>query len=473
MQPTRRFHRSFSWARLGLAAMLFLPASAAAAPATHGAATPPSLAWGIPFLGVLASLALGPMLAPRAWHRHAGLIMLAWSLGLLLVLAWAQGLVALGAALGHSVLDEYLPFISLLLALYTAGGGILVKGGPWGRPAGNTALLAVGTLLSGFLGTTAVAMVLIHPLLRANAHRRRKGHLVLFFILLVANAGGALTPIGDPPLYMGFLQGVPFFWPLKNLALPLLLLAAPLLAAFYLLDRYFAVTEPPPPRPEPLTLRGHTNLALICLVALSAAALGIWNPGIVMLGGHPMELDRTLEAVLCLVVSGVSIAITPRAVRQANMFSWGPMREVAEVFVGIFITIGPVLEALRAGTEGPLAGLVRLVVNSAGEPVPAAYFWITGLLSSFLDNAPTYLVFFGLAGGDAAELSGKLSHVLIAISAGAVFFGGLTYIGNAPNMMVRAVAAHRGVRMPGFFGYAGWAALVLAGPLVLITLVLF
>ncbi|MGH7067042.1 MAG: sodium:proton antiporter [Acetobacteraceae bacterium] len=474
MQPREVVPTGLTWGWVLPAAMLLLPVRALAATLTPtGAIVPELLPWGLPFAAVLASLALGPMLAPRAWHRLSGPVMGVFSLALLLAVAWAQGLDAAGSALAHAILDQYLPFMSLLFALYTIGGGILVTGGPWGRPAGNTLLLTIGTVLAGFLGTTAVAMVLIHPLLRANGYRRRQAHLVIYFILLVANAGGALSPIGDPPLYVGFLLGVPFFWPLRWLAVPLLLLAVPTLASFYLLDRHLAAAEPAPPRPEVLRFRGGVNLGLICLVAVSAAALGAWNPGVLTLAGHRMELDRLAVIVLCLAVSAISIAITPKAVRRANMFSWGPIREVAEVFVAIFITIGPVLTMLSAGAAGPLAGLLGLVTNGTGEPVPAAFFWLTGLLSSLLDNAPTYIVFFGLAGGDAQRLSGPLAEVLIAISTGAVFFGGLTYIGNAPNLMVRAVAAHRGVRMPGFFGYSALAALVLAGPLLIVTWVVF
>lgn len=473
MQPREALPAALTWGWVFPAAMLLLPVPASAAMLTHIAVTVPGLPWGIPFAAVLASLALGPMLAPRAWHRLAGPVLGVFSLSLLLSVAWAQGLDAAGSTLAHALLDQYLPFMSLLFALYTIGGGLLVTGGPWGRPAGNTLLLTIGTVLAGFLGTTAVAMVLIHPLLRANGYRRRQAHLVIYFILLVANAGGALSPIGDPPLYVGFLLGVPFFWPLRWLALPLFLLAVPALASFYLLDRHFAATDPAPPRPEALRFRGGVNLGLICLVAVSAAALGTWNPGVFTLAGHRMELDRLAMTVLCLALSAISIAITPRAVRHANMFSWGPIQEVAAIFVAIFITIGPVLTMLSAGTEGPLAALLGLVANRAGEPVPAAYFWLTGLLSSFLDNAPTYIVFFGLAGGDAETLSGPLAQVLIAISTGAVFFGGLTYIGNAPNLMVRAVAAHRGVRMPGFFGYSALATLALAGPLLIVRWVVF
>jgi Na+/H+ antiporter NhaD/arsenite permease-like protein len=436
---------------LAAIAMLLLPVSAVAASrAGEGTMAPPPLPWAIPFAGLLLSIALGPMLAPRLWQRRARLVLCGWILALLLPEVVLLGAGATALALERAVLDQYLPFITLLLALYTTAGGVFLAGGPWGRPAGNTALLAFGTLLGGVVGTTAAAMVLIHPLLAANAHRRRKGHIVVFFIVLVANAGGALSPIGNPPLYVGFLQGVPFFWPLRNLWLPLLLLAGPLLAGFYLLDRMLAAGENLAPRPQPLRLRGAANLALIAVVALAVVVLGTW-------GGVLVSIAASLLSVL----------ITPRAVRGRNMFSWAPIVEVAELFAAIFITIAPVLAMLRAGPAGPLGGLLRLVAG------PAGYFWLTGLLSAFLDNAPTYLVFFGMAGGDAGRLIVPPARTLVAISTGAVFFGGLTYIGAAPNLLIRAIAARRGVRMPGFFGYCGIAVLVLALPLLLVSFVLF
>jgi Na+/H+ antiporter NhaD/arsenite permease-like protein len=454
---------------------------AEAATAVHGApiapaaasAVAPALAWGIPFAGLLCSIALGPILAPRSWHRWSRFVMLAWGLALLVPEALALGPGAVAAGLRDAMLDRYLPFMSLLFALYTTAGGVLVAGGPWGRPAGNTALLALGTLLGGVVGTTAAAMVLIHPLLRANAHRQRKGHLVVFFIILVANAGGALSPIGNPPLYVGFLEGVPFFWPLRILWLPLLLLAAPLLAGFYLLDRRLAAADPPAPRPQRFRVRGTRNLWLIGAIALAVVVLGAWHAGTIVLFGGRTEIGLMLSVLLCLAASIVSVAITPPALRRRNMFSWTPIAEVAEMFAAIFITIAPVLDMLRAGLAGPLGPLLGLVTDRAGEPLPAAYFWLTGLLSALLDNAPTYLVSFGMAGGDAGLLTGALWRTLMAISTGAVFFGALTYIGSAPNLLVRAIAAHRGVRMPGFFGYCAWAALVLTAPLLLVTLVLF
>ncbi|HUC19072.1 MAG TPA: sodium:proton antiporter [Acetobacteraceae bacterium] len=464
-----------TWAWAGVIAMVLLPVSAAA---EEGGAKPgaPSLAWGIPFAALLLAIAFGPMLAPRLWHRHVRWVISGCILALLVPQTLIFGPGAAADALARAVFEDYLPFITLLLALYTTAGGVLVVGGPWwGTPAGNTALLALGTLLGGIVGTTAAAMVLIHPLLAANAHRSRKGHLVVFFVVLVANAGGVLSPIGNPPLYVGFLEGVPFFWPLRTLWLALLLLAGPLLAGFYLLDRRLAAGEGPAPvrEPRPLRLRGVPNLVLILVVALAVVVFGTWPDGSLAFFGGRLSLGRVLSVLVSLAATLVSVLITPRAVRQRNMFSWAPILEVAWLFAAIFITIGPVLAMLHAGLAGPLGGLLRMVESPAGAPIPAAYFWLTGVLSAFLDNAPTYLVFFGMAGGDAGTLTGSLSRTLVAISTGAVFFGGLTYIGAAPNLLIRAIAARRGVRMPGFFGYCGAALLVLALPLLLVTLVLF
>ena len=413
----------------------------------------PGPLWGLPFAAMLLTIAISPMLAPRFWHRRMGLIVGAVTLGLLLPLALLRGPQLVWHDVWHAALVEYLPFVSLLLALFTAGGGILVEGGGIGRPAGNTLLLALGTLLAGVMGTTGVAMVLIHPLLRGNAHRARKVHLVVFFIVLVANAGGATTPLGDPPLYLGFLRGVPFGWPLLHLAAPLLVVALPLLGLFWLLDRQLARTEPEPQPPRPLRLRGGRNAVLVLLVVATVLLQGVWHPGEAVLLGQKIGLERLLGVAVFAAITAASLLITPRALRRRNLFSWEPMREVAVLFAGIFVTVGPVLDMLAAGPAGPLAPLLALTQTADGQPSPLAYFWLAGLLSGLLDNAPTYLVFFNLAGGDPATLTGQLAPVLRALSAGAVFFGALTYVGNAPNMMVRAIAVRRGVRMPGFFAY--------------------
>jgi Na+/H+ antiporter NhaD/arsenite permease-like protein len=440
----------------------------AAAPAAA-----PGLGWGIPFVGMLLSIALLPMLHERLWHRRMGLIALFWALALLVPQAASQGVTVAAHAAWHAILAEYLPFVTMLLALFATGGGILVRGGPAGTPAGNTGLLAIGTGLAGLMGTTGAAMVLVHPLLRANAHRSRKIHLVVFFILLVANAGGATTPLGDPPLYLGFLRGVPFFWPIANLLLPLLVVAGILLPGFYLLDRRYAAEDPPPPQAERFRIRGWLNIGLLGAIVATVLAQGFWHPGEVSVFGQSEPMERLAGMAVFLCVAAVSVLATPNAVRQGNMFSWDPMAEVAKLFAAIFVTIAPVLAMLQAGFDGPLAAVLRLTLDGNGHPWPAAYFWLTGLLSAFLDNAPTYLVFFELAGGDPAHLTGPLHTVLQAISSSAVFFGALTYIGNAPNMMIRSIAAHRGVRMPSFFGFMAWSCGLMLPIFVLLTLLFY
>jgi Na+/H+ antiporter NhaD/arsenite permease-like protein len=433
----------------------------------------PALIWGVPFAGVLASMALFPIVAPRFWHRRMGGIAFVWTIALLAPLALVSGpRVALGAVL-HALLADYLPFIALLLALYTTGGGVLVRGGLAGTPAGNTGMLAMAMGLGFVMGTTGASMVMIHPLLRANAHRQRKVHLVLFLIVLVANASGALTPLGNPPLYLGLLHGVPFFWPARNLLAPLAVVAGALFAVFYLVDRRLAAREPPAPRPERLHVRGWVNLGLIVVIVAAVLAQGFAPQPPVSLLGEPMAAPQLGCTVLLLALTLFSVAITPRAIRQANDFAWHPIAEVAMLFAAIFVTIAPVVAMLEAGPNGPLAPLLRLCRDGGGRSWPLAYFWLTGILSAFLDNAPTYLVFFELAGVQPAALEGAHGVTLAAISAGAVFFGGLTYIGNAPNMMLRAIAAHRGVRMPGFFGFMALASALLLPLLAVVGWVFF
>ncbi len=433
----------------------------------------PGLVWGIPFIGVLLSIALLPMLAERLWHRRMGTIAALWVLALLVPQAVLQGPQAAAGGAWHAILIEYLPFVTLLLALYTAAGGILVRGGRLGSPAANTMLLAIGAAIAGVMGTTGASMVLIHPLLRANAHRTRKVHQVVFFIIIVGNVGGATSPLGDPPLYIGFLHGVPFFWPLTRLWPQLLLAAVLLLALFYLVDRRSAKIDPMPPPAERFHVRGWTNLALIGVVVAAVLGQSVWHPGDIVLFGQPIGVERLAGIAVFAGVTLLSASTTARAVRQGNMYSWGPIEEVAKLFAAIFITIGPVLAMLQAGFDGPLAPLLRLTFDAHGQPLPVAYFWLTGILSAFLDNAPTYLVFFELAGGDAGHLTTDLTLILEAISAGAVFFGALTYIGNAPNLMVRSIAAHRGVRMPGFFGYMGWSCGLTLPVFALLTLLFY
>ncbi|TCF98528.1 sodium:proton antiporter [Paraburkholderia strydomiana] len=435
-----------------------------------------SALWGLPFAGMLLSIALFPLVAPAFWHHHFGKIAAAWALVFLVPFALAFGWgIALGT-LVHALLEEYIPFIVLLTALYTVAGGICVRGNLHGTPRLNTTILALGTLLASVMGTTGAAMLLIRPLLRANDNRRHVVHVVVFFIFLVANAGGSLSPLGDPPLFLGFLQGVDFFWTTTHLALPMLFVCGVLLTAFYFLDsHYFHQREEErsrffDPTPDsPLGIDGKVNFLLLGAVVGLVLMSGLWKPGVSfdVLGTH-VDLQNAVRDAALVVVMLLSLALTPRAARKGNDFNWAPIEEVAKLFAGIFVTIAPVITILRAGEAGAFAGVVHLVNDSAGRPHDAMYFWATGLLSSFLDNAPTYLVFFNLAGGDASSLMTTGATTLAAISAGAVFMGANSYIGNAPNFMVKAIAESRGVRMPSFFAYLGWSGAVLL-PLFLVT----
>jgi len=449
--------------KTALLALLALPNLAQAASLQAPAL---SLLWCMPFVGILLSIALLPLLTPRLWHGHFGKIILLWTLAFLLPFSLQFGLQPSAELLTHALLAEYLPFIILLLALYSISGGILVWGNLHGSARLNTGLLALGTLLASIMGTTGAAMLLIRPLLRANDNRKHRVHVVVFFIFLVANIGGGLTPLGDPPLFLGFLQGVDFFWTLKHMALPVLLLSLALLALFYLLDSYFYRQNdeilPKDPTPDsPLKLYGKRNFWLLAGVVGAVLLSGLWQPGLGFeVLGTQVELQNLLRDLLLLALAALSLWLTPKQVRAGNEFNWSPMLEVGKLFLGIFIAIAPAIAILRAGEHGALAALVALVSQN-GEPHNALYFWLTGLLSAFLDNAPTYLVFFNLAGGQAAPLMQQLPATLLAISCGAVFMGAMSYIGNAPNFMVKAIAEQRGVKMPSFFGYMAWSCAIL------------
>jgi Na+/H+ antiporter NhaD/arsenite permease-like protein len=431
--------------------------------------------WAVPFVGLLLSIAIVPMAAPSLWHRHHGTVALGWAACLLLPMLSVFGAAATLELALHALLHEYLPFIALLFSLYAIAGGIRLTRHLSGLPTSNTALLGVGALLASFIGTTGASMVLIRPLLRANEWRRERTHTVIFFIFLVGNIGGSLTPIGDPPLFLGYLRGVGFLWTLQHMAAPMLLVTGLLLAAYWLLDRRLFHREAQPPARiddgESGVVEGWSNVALLLAVVAVVVASGSVSSGVLLPFG--LTLEEGLRSAALLALGGISLLLTPSGVRMLNEFDWAPLREVALLFLGLFLTITPVLVMLQAGREGPFAPVLGLLNDASGQPREAAYFWVTGLLSSVLDNAPTYLVFFEAAGGDPVLLQGKLTSVLIAISTGAVFMGALTYIGNAPNFMVRSIAEARGVPMPSFFAYLLWSGGFLLPVFLLVSLLWF
>jgi Na+/H+ antiporter NhaD/arsenite permease-like protein len=450
--------------------VILLPTAAQAAPALDG--THMAWPWALPFAGILLSIASGPLLFPKFWHAHYGKIAVAWALATLVPLAVAFGVSAAFAAFVHAALAEYMSFIILLFALYTVAGGMLITGNLGGKPWSNAAVLAFGAATASIIGTTGAAMILVRPLIRANAARANNVHVIVFFIFLVANIGGALSPLGDPPLFVGFLRGVDFFWTTTQLWLPTLVAAVLVLAVFIALDFWFARSDAKLASAEaaPLGVRGLINLPLIACIIGAILVSATWKPGIGFdIYGTHVALQNLVRDGALVIIAFASLWLTPNEHRAGNDFTWEPIAEVAKLFAGIFVCIIPVLAALGAGTDGSLAWLLRAVTAHDGSPHNEAYFWLTGILSAFLDNAPTYLVFFQLAGGDAAELMGKLSATLAAISMGAVYMGALTYIGNAPNFMVAAIANERGIKMPSFFGYMLWSCAVLLPVLGLLT----
>lgn len=437
--------------------------------------------WAVPFVGILLSIAVFPLAAPHFWHHHFGKVAAVWGLAFALPFSIAHGFGLTGGQILHTALLEYVPFVILLWSLFTISGGILVTGNLHGSPRLNTSILAGGTMLASLIGTTGASMVLIRPLLRANDERRHNVHVVIFFIFLVSNIGGSMTPLGDPPLFLGYLKGVGFFWTAQHMVEETLFAAGILLVLFFFADRWlyhrdeaFKALFDPTPVTKRIGLRGLPNIALLAVVVGGVLLSGTWKPGISFhVGNVEVQLQDLARDVILLSAGIVSLLITPKPVREANEFSWGPILEVAKLFAGIFVTIIPVIAMLKAADQGAFAPLVAMVNHADGSPNNAMYFWLTGILSSFLDNAPTYLVFFNLAGGDAQHLMNDMAWTLLAISCGSVFMGANSYIGNAPNFMVKAIAEEAHVKMPSFFGYLLWSGGILIPLFGLVTLVFF
>jgi Na+/H+ antiporter NhaD/arsenite permease-like protein len=419
-------------------------------------------AWSaLPFAGILLSIALCPLLVPQFWHHHFGKVAAGWALAFAAPFVLRFGSAALHE-LFHTAITDYVPFLILIATLFIIGGGIHVGGTLRGTPTTNAVLMGIGMLLASTVGTTGAAMVMVRPLLKANRHRHHRAHTVVFFIFLVANIGGGLTPLGDPPLFLGFLHGVPFFWTL-GLWKQVGFAGATVLVVYVLHDLWYWRREPAhvrdeaPAATERVRVEGRVNLALLVGVVAAVIASGIW-PGheVAILGVHQQTGNLLRDAIL-LALLGASWVATPRTVREANEFSFGPIQEVAILFAGIFVTIIPAMAMLRVGEAGAMAFVVRAVRE------PADFFWASGILSSFLDNAPTYLAFLSTAlgrlfpGVPEHDAVPRLIHehpaFLAAISNGSVFMGANTYIGNAPNFMVKSIAEEAGVPMPSFFGY--------------------
>ena len=499
-----------------------------------------NLLWVLPFVGILLSIGLFPLFAPNFWHHHFQKIAAGFAVLFAVPFLAAYGWDAVHEIL-HIYVVDYIPFVILLWSLFTISGGIVVHGDLRGTPATNLGLILAGTAVASWIGTTGASMLLIRPLLKANAKRVRKVHTVVFFIFLVSNVGGSLTPLGDPPLFLGFLHSVPFFWTLTNLWQPALFSVVVLAAVYFLLDSYHAKRESPEALapaadPRPLSLEGTYNFLLLGGVVAGVLLSGSWDAkgdltvgplvvddgDIVLMEEIPHETrhaegkataadraavaDEGIEGVgplradpdnpgetedhrvklslqnlardLILVAMGlISLYVTPRRLREENGFSWFPIVEVAWLFAGIFMTIIPALAILQAGERGAMGFLIANVQTTTH------YFWVTGLLSSFLDNAPTYLTFFNTALGQfgfegpekqqVTQLIAEQNGYLVSISLGAVFMGANSYIGNAPNFMVRSIAEEADVPMPDFFSYILKYSVVYLIPLFVVVNWLF
>jgi Na+/H+ antiporter NhaD/arsenite permease-like protein len=413
----------------------------------------------LPFVGMLLSIALMPLWTPNFWHSHFAKVSAFWALFFAVPFLFLYK----GAALyeiGHIYIIDYIPFIILLWSLFTISGGIYAQGSLKGTPAVNVVLLLIGTLLASVIGTTGASMLLIRPVLRSNAWRKFKVHTIVFFIFLIGNIGGALTPLGDPPLFLGFLHGVPFFWTLKVLP-QTAFTAAILLILYFIMDTYYYRKEVKSALQdtvaEPLRIQGAHNFIFLAGVIAGVLFSGLVRLGDVNILGIHQSLENLIKDAVLIIMGLLSLFFTNKEIRKKNEFIWTPILEVGYIFAGIFMTIIPALAILKAGEQGALAFLIKAI------DTPAHYFWAAGVLSSFLDNAPTYLAFFssaigkfypGIPEADAvARLIVEKIPYLAAISLGSVFMGALTYIGNAPNFMVKSMAEEAGVAMPSFFGY--------------------
>ena len=407
----------------------------------------PPLIWITPFVTLLLGIAILPLVAPHFWESNLRKLAFSAVLGVPVLVLYLRHA---PLAIEHTAAD-YVSFMVLLGSLFVISGGVLMDGDLEATPLVNTGFLALGALMASFIGTTGASMLLIRPLLHTNSERRKVVHTVVFFIFLVSNVGGCLTPLGDPPLFLGYLQGVPFTWTFRLLP-AWLFTSAVLLAIYFVWDTRAHASEQPPriradkAHIEPLSVRGKENLLLLGGIVAAAAFLG--SPW------------RELAMV---ALSVVSYFRTSPALRVANHFSFHPIIEVAVIFLGIFATMIPALDLLRVrGSE-------------LGVTEPWQFFWATGALSSFLDNAPTYLTFLALGQGQGLtpEVVMVPHSILTAISLGAVFMGANTYIGNGPNFMVRSIAESRGVRMPGFGGYMIYSGCILLPVFGLVTAIFF
>jgi Na+/H+ antiporter NhaD/arsenite permease-like protein len=476
--------KRFCWV-LAAVLLLCIPVAAAGGGGETAAAEGTPLWLCVPFAGLLLCIAIFPLVKPVWWEEHRAWAVIFWSLLFLIPYGVRSGAAQAVETALECIVNDYLTFIVLLFGLFCVAGNITLEGDLAGSPRVNVALLLLGTMMSSWVGTTGASMLMVRPIIKMNSWRRRRRHIMVFFIFLISNIGGCLTPIGDPPLLMGFSRGVPFFWSLRLFPVMLLNVAI-LLFVFYHLDMWAYRKDIAEGRKPDISKPGtdveihglHNLLFLVMIVA--AVILSGTLPklplfqngegevlGVHLFGEVTLSIPSIIEIVIILLAALLSFKTTDSSVRKANHFTWGAIQEVAVLFVGIFITMQPALMILK--TCGSQLGLDH----------PMQMFWATGALSSFLDNTPTYLVFLTTAcaesfsNGVVTSLGTVPTKMLMAISCGAVFMGANTYIGNAPNFMVKSISDENGIRMPSFFGYLLWSAAFLLPVFLLDSLIFF
>ena len=492
------FNRFTGVSVLVLLTLFFVPALSSVALAAEAAGESPDLGkilpmWMVlPFVGILLSIALGPLVNAHWWEHNLDKVSLFWALAFFIPFAMLLDFSSAFYYSLHMYIIDYIPFILLLGSLFVISGGIIIRGALKGTPIFNAGMILIGTLLASWIGTTGASMLLIRPIIRANEFRKAKSHTIIFFIFLVSNIGGSLTPLGDPPLFLGFLHGVPFFWTLK-LLWPFLLSTALVLGIYYVIDSYFYSKEPSlaaaancacSEKKEDVCVNGLVNFLLLGGVITAIVLSGMYSKdpmffdakhntytgiSLMTLHGHTLVLPyiNLLRDGFIVLMGLLSLKLTPTGVRSDNHFTWGPIKEVGVLFAGIFLTIIPPMAILQA--RGAELGVTQ----------PWQFFWASGILSSFLDNAPTYLTFLSVATGLGAkagvvtDMGTVPEKILLAISCGSVFMGANSYIGNAPNFMVKSIAEENQIKMPSFFGYMFWSVGILIPTFIVLTFVFF
>ncbi len=425
-----------------------------------------------PYIALMLGLAFCPLLIPKIWHRFEKLILSVIGLWTLTAMVQVEGTSQAMHSFNHMLVHEYIAFLAILFALYVVASGIHVQFNMSDSLKNNLFILLGGAVLANFIGTTGASMVLIRPFLKLNHNRPYKTHLGVFFIFIIANIGGSLTPLGDPPLFMGYLAGVDFWWTLQHGWAPFVIAITFCLSVFAIIDRAKNKHAISQRHDVGIPIEGGINFILMAaIVAITLLAPRLSGDPVVAFMGTEVSWQDILRDISYVTIGGLSLWLTPKHIHRHQHFNFEPFKEVARVFLVIFLSLIPITAMLKLGADGPFCGLFNFA-HAHGLPVDVRYFWASGSLSAFLDNAPTYLLFFKMAGGDAEILMHQLPLTLLAISLGSVYMGAMSYIGNAPNFMVRSIAKQSGVEMPSFIGYMVWSCVVLLPMLYCISLFL-